>query len=216
MSNRHPSAYPSNPGLEPGTGMPTDGNQFVKTLFNAKTKAEEEYRNPSLPKITLFPWQVSILEEQFPESTAIHDWLSANFDVQIQQGPDLQTVQAKIYADLRDVQDQRMNTYYKLAQGRGKTWLGSQIEYQQKREWLQRGYRVEEMLEVPGVRGLGYSTDQAWIDEPYYTTEDKPRPTYGGYLQEGNAALEEWLQRRSICYRAPSCGLAGSIHTTAV
>lgn len=207
MSNRHPSAYPKNPGLSRESTIPNNSKEFLKTLANAKTKAEEEYRSTDLPKITLFPWQVDILNEQFPESTAIHDWLSANFDVQIQDGPDVRTVRAKIYADLNRAEEARQTFHYWAPKRSSKTWLGSQIE-QRERERLQRGNRVAEMREVPGIRGLGYSTDQAWIDEPYYSTEIESGPSHWSDFEEGHAALEEWLQRRGICYRASSCGVA--------
>lgn len=161
-----------------------------------------------LPKIALHPWQYDVLEEFFPESHAIHDWLSASFDVQIQDGPDIQTIQSKINEQLRDAYLQRLNMNYFAAQGRGKTWLGSQIAEQQEREWVQRGYRVEEMLAVPGIRGLGYSADKAYFDEACSWPTDDNRSVHGTENEESDPALGEWLQRRSICYRTSSCSLA--------
>jgi hypothetical protein len=209
MSKRHPSAYPSNPGLEPDTGIPKDGKQFVKMLFNAKTKAEEAYRiGPDLN------WKPVIYESQMDNMSAMlgkeawlttEGWLRENFEV-IDNRSDFEDVQDswdKIRRQLDKAYYDRMNMTNIAPQRSGKTWLGSQIEQSIIDE------RLSKVREVPDVRDIGYSVGPIDFNEKEYTASGDPGLVQWSAYFEGDAVqLKEWLQRRGICRRTLSCGMA--------
>lgn len=211
----HMRAYPKNPGLESDTGIPKDGNQFVKMLFNAKTQAEEEYRNgPREFKPVIYESQIDQMRgfyEDQEKFTGIDTWLRESWEVIDDRTPEKDRARQESWDRINKMLDdqyyKRINLHHIAPQGRGKTWLGSQIA-ERERERLQRGNRVEKVHEVPSIRGFGYSTDQAYIDEPHRLSVRHHGYTNWGAREEGDATLGAWLQRRGICYRASSCSMA--------
>lgn len=157
------------------------------------------------PELEIYPWQWRIVEDMFPETNEIRFWLESNFDVKIMDGPTIRDVQAKIMADLTAAETVHRSFYHEQSKGYGKTWLGSQNEQERNRV---RFTRVEEDLSVPGIRGVGYRADQILFDEPFDPPARYHGFSYGGESPESDSALEEWLQRRSICFRASSCSVA--------
>lgn len=88
-----------------------------------------------------------------------------------------------------------------------KTWLGSQIE----RAWIDEyeWTRVPEVREVPDVRDIAYSIGPFHIDKETGTpTRDSGSTHWSAYFEGDAIQLKEWLQRRGICRRTLSCGMA--------
>lgn len=188
--------------------------EWVKMLFNAKTKAEEEHWNNRLNdwKPVIYESQIDGMKSLWGNAESwerMESWLRNGWDVidDKQRRLEQQESWRKIHEMLdKQIQD-RINMVGIAPKRSGKTWLGSQIEHCIIDEHV-RIDRVEEDLSVPGIRGFGRLSDQTWLDRASYTPESYHGFSYRGESSESDPALEEWLQRRSICFRASSCGVA--------
>jgi hypothetical protein len=186
-------------------------SEFVKTLFNAKTQAEEEYRDRP------FDWKPVIYESQIDGMRElsggmggwghIENWLRTEWDI-IDDKPRREEVRAswaKIHEMLDEELYKRQNLYRIAPRGYGKTWLGSQIE----QCWIDEHLRVPEVSEVSSLRNRGLSAGPFHLDK-------EGRLAYSGngqahwvpYPESDAIQLQEWLQLRSICRRTSSCGMA--------
>jgi hypothetical protein len=187
----------------------TEG-EFVSLLFDAKKREEEAYqKGPNFDwRPVIYEWQLEWVEQAMSDKVSaanFRKYAEEHYNLVTRDQITLDEMRWRMKNDLNE--SELFNTHYNYAQRGGKTWLGSQIE-ERERERLQRGNRVEEVFEVPGIRGFGYSADQAYIDEACDLTVRHHGYTDWGASQESDVALEEWLQRRSICYRASSCSVA--------
>lgn len=155
-------------------------------------------------------WQHELLTDYFKDRLPnVDDWLNAHFDiVDPTEGEPLADVLGRINASIRDAAQERMATMAKFApraRRSGKTWLGSQIEHQ----WIDEHLRIPEVREVPSVRDLSWTygpVNAHW--ENGATTFDHGSAHWSRNEESDAVQLQEWLQRRGICRRASSCGLA--------
>ncbi len=192
--------------------MPNDGKQWVKMLFNAKTRAEEVYKEgPNFDwKPVIHATQLDSLggfysdREKWSQTRA---WIEEHFDV-IDDRLRMQEVReswAKIRRQLDDAYNARMNMTYIAPQRGGKTWLGSQLNY----GIIDERFRVPEVREVPGVRDFSWSYGPVHFDRKDSTAKLDHGSAQWSRNEEGSTLqLQEWLQRRGICRRASSCGVA--------
>lgn len=189
------------------TTTPFDGD-FVKMLFNAKTKAEEEHRDrPFEWKPVIYESQIYNMKGFFEPSKfdVIDSWIRETWEV-IDDSPyidEQKAIWARIHERLDQALYHRQNMTYIAPQRRGKTWLGSQLEI------IDEHLRMAEVRPVPNVRDLGYSIGPLHLD-----AEGRLRESINGSSQwrrneESPAVqLQEWLQRRGICRRTLSCGIS--------
>lgn len=204
-------AYPKKPGKDLGTGLPVDTTQYMKNLFNAKTQAEEEYRDRP------FNWKPVIYESQIDGMRElsggmggwghIENWLRTEWDVIDDKArrEEVRASWAKIHEMLDEELYKRQNLYRIAPQRRGKTWLGSQIE----QSWIDEHLRVPEVCEVSSLRDIGYSYGPINFYRKDRISEWDTGSAYWSSVKESPAVqLQERLQLPSICRRASSCGMA--------
>jgi hypothetical protein len=179
--------------------------EIVKTLFNAKTQAEDAYRNNLIEfKPVIYESQIDGMREISGGMGGwghIENWIRSEWDV-VDDKPQREAIRAswaKIHKLLDDEMYKRFNLHGIAPMGYGKTWLGSQIEQQ---------HRMAEDRKVSAVRNRGYSLGPVIIDEANRLTTRDERPAYWEPIPESDAILiEEWLQLRSVCRRTLPCGI---------
>lgn len=198
-------------------------SDWAKMLFNAKTQAEEAYREQAK---NYFEWKPVIYESQIanmagfysdPEKwKPIDEWLRRQWEV-IDDRPRIEAAReswAQIHKMLDDEMYKRINLHHIAPRGHGKTWLGSQIEQQWIDEPFDYTYRYEygalqKVREVPNVRDLSWSYGPVNTDWKDGTPTFDHGSAHWSRNEESDAVqLEEWLHSRSICRRASSCGMA--------
>jgi hypothetical protein len=188
------------------------GKQIVKMLFNAKTQAEEEYaKGPNFDwKPIIFTSQLESMEALWgsPERWAqAKSWITEHFDVVDNQEMLLESRKswAKIHEQLDKARFDILNMTYIAPKRGGKTRLGSRIA----QGWIDEYARIPEVRSLPDVRDLGWTAGPFHFNEAGGLSESLEGSSHWRRIEEGPALqLQEWLQRRSVCRGALSCGLA--------
>lgn len=165
--------------------------------------------NPGLlPKLYINEWQKQMMDMHFKETTPIWEWLEAHNDVTYIPEPDIEESWKRINEVLREATLERLGTMAKFApraRRSGKTWLGSQIE----RHIIDEHLRIPQVREVPSIRDLSWTygpVSAHW--ENGTTTFDHGSAHWSPNEESDAVQLKEWLQLRSVCRRASSCGVA--------
>lgn len=183
---------------------PVDLPQFQENLVEYKKETDDWKFKPVIYESQLDSMRGFWAEGKFKHT---EDWIREHFDVvdDTQRRMEQQEAWHKIHEMLDKQTQDRLNMIGIAPQRSGKTWLGSQIEHC----IIDEHFRLSEVREVSSLRDLGISLGPLYLDAEGNLQESDPGHSYAVYHREGpTVQLQEWLQLRSVCRRASSCGMA--------